>query len=56
MWKIISFVLLVVCLIAIAFVAITIFKLLAALLMLWFVAWFCWQLIKDLFSEKDKPP
>lgn len=56
MGKIISFVLLVVCLIAMAFVAITVFKLLAALLMLWFVVWFCWQLIKDLFSEKDKPP
>lgn len=56
MWKIISFVLLVVCCIAIVFVAITVFKLLAALLMFWFAAWVCWQIIKDLFSEKDKPP
>lgn len=54
--KLISFVLLVICCIAIVFIAYAVFKLLAIALMVWFVLWLCWQSLKELFTEEDKPP
>lgn len=54
--KLISFVLLIICCIAIVFIAYAVFKLLAIALMVWFVLWLCWQSLKELFTEEDKPP
>jgi len=54
--KLISFVLLVICCIAIVMIAFAVFKLLAIALMVWFVLWLCWQSLKELFTEEDKPP
>jgi hypothetical protein len=37
-------------------IAFAVFKLLAIALMVWFVLWLCWQSLKELFTEEDKPP
>lgn len=51
MLKIISGILLVICLIAIVFIAMAIFKLLVVVAFIWFVLWINWRLVKPLFTQ-----